>query len=57
LPDASHCQISTLALASAAQLLAVFTIVSVNVSGRPVRPSVMSCRKNAGWLIIPVRSG
>jgi hypothetical protein len=57
LPDASHCQISTLALATAAQLLAAFTTVIVNVSGTPLLPSVMSWRKNAGWLIIPVRSG
>jgi hypothetical protein len=33
------------------------TIVIVSVTGRPARPSVMSCRKNALLLIMPVRSG
>jgi hypothetical protein len=33
------------------------TIVKVSVSGSPLWPSVMSCRKYAGLPIIPVRSG
>jgi hypothetical protein len=40
---ASHCQTSTVALATGAQPFATLTTVSASASGVPALPSVMSC--------------